>query len=114
MAERLAGSLGCCPVHGIRLICALCDVDWTPSAAEKAETEALLQRTTLYHLTWPTWPCMRCDTQDVALCPDCYEPVCDQAVAGLTPEQEVRYGELLRTQMRLTCMPDPRDDSYGR
>jgi hypothetical protein len=112
MAAQLATRLGCCPIHiGTRLICALCDVQWTALAAEQAETEALLQRTPLYHLRWPTWPCTRCDTQDIALCVDCYDPVADQAFAGLTPEEDERLKALLSRSCRFTFMPDP--DAIG-
>jgi hypothetical protein len=107
MIAQLAVRLGVCPVHSSRLICALCDVQWTATAAEEAETEALLQRTTLHHLTWPAWPCVRCGTPDVALCPECYAPVQDHAFAGLTPAEEARLEALLSASTRYTFLPDP-------
>lgn len=107
LAAHLADRLGCCPIHGTRLICCQCDVAWTASASEKVEVEALVQRTTLYDLQWPTWPCGRCDTQDVAMCVDCYQPVREQAFAGLMPEEEARLSALLDTSLRFTFMPDP-------
>jgi hypothetical protein len=33
-----------CPLHGTRLICALCDVTWTASVGERLEVEALVER----------------------------------------------------------------------
>jgi hypothetical protein len=107
MAEGLAAHAGCCPVHGTRLICAWCDITWTASAHEKVEVEALLERTALYDLTWPMWPCGRCGTQDIALCLDCYEPVREQALASLSSDEGGRLRTLLGTSMRYTCMPDP-------
>jgi hypothetical protein len=107
MAAQLAERLGCCPMHGTTLICCVCNVAWTTSANEQMEVEALLQRTTLYHLTWPTWPCARCGNQDVALCLDCYQPVAEQAFAGLSPAEEARGRELLCKNMRFTRMPGP-------
>jgi hypothetical protein len=114
MVAQLAVRVGCCPIHNhARLICCVCDVDWTASAADKAETEALLQRTTLYHLTWPTWPCARCDTPDVALCLDCYEPVRDQVFAGLTRVEEARLVALVTASARYTFLPDPDVTGHG-
>ena len=43
MTTQLAERIGCCPIHGTRLICALHDVELTSSAAEKAEMEALMR-----------------------------------------------------------------------
>jgi hypothetical protein len=76
--------------------------------------EALLERTALYHLTWPMWPCAQCDTPDVALCLDCYEPVRDQPFAGLTPAEEARCVELLQTHSRYTFLPDPDAADTGK
>jgi hypothetical protein len=106
MATHLAERLGCCPRHGTPLICCLCNVAWTGSAGEEMELEALVERTALSHLTWPSWPCGRCGTQNSALCFDCYDPVNEQAFAGLTPEEEARCGALL-THLRYPGMPDP-------
>jgi hypothetical protein len=105
MATHLAARLGCCPVHGTRLICCRCDVTWTGSAGEEMELEALVERTALSSLTWPMWPCSRCGTPDATLCLDCYDAMDDQAFAGLTPAEEARCGELLR-HLRYTCLPD--------
>jgi hypothetical protein len=102
----LAAHVGCCPIHGMTLICAWCDVTWTASAHEQAEVEALLERTALSDLTWPTWPCARCGTQDAALCFDCHDPVVEQVFAGLTPAEEARLRTLLAS-MRYTCIPAP-------
>jgi hypothetical protein len=111
LASRLADRLGCCPIHGTRLICSQCDVVWTASAAESLEVDALLERSAVSReMTWPSWPCARCGAQDIAMCLDCYDPVADQAFAGLTPEEAARCGELLRTHLRFTCMRDPDDD----
>jgi hypothetical protein len=108
MSTQLAERLGCCPRHGTPLICAFCDVDWTGSAGEKLAVEALVEGScAVQGVTWPTWRCGRCGTQDVALCLDCYEPIREQAFAGLTPAEEARLGELLRRHMRYTCRPDP-------
>jgi hypothetical protein len=106
MAAQLAKHVGCCPVHGTPIICCLCDITWTGSVGEEMELEALVARTALDDLTWPSWPCGRCGAQESALCPDCYEPVREMALAGLTPAEEVRCGELL-TKVRLTGLPDP-------
>jgi hypothetical protein len=105
MVEQLAKHVGCCAIHGIKLICPWCDVVWTASASEEREAETLVERTMLYHLTWPTWPCGRCGAQ--AMCVGCYEPVREQAFAGLSPDEELRLSTLLGTSMRYTCMPDP-------
>ncbi len=115
LASRLADRLGCCPIHGTRLICSQCDVVWSASAAERLEVEALLERSAVSReLTWPAWPCARCGAQDIALCLDCYDPVADQAFAGLTPEQEARCRELLQTYGRFTFMGHPNDDNNQR
>ena len=113
MAEGLATHVGCCPLHGTRLICALHDVAWTASAHEQAEAEALLERTALYDLTWPMWPCARCDTQGVALCLDCYAPVREQALASLSSEEGVRLQTVLGMSARYTCLPDPDAADHG-
>jgi hypothetical protein len=107
LTVRLAAQIHCCPIHGTRLICALHDVAWTASAHEQVEVEALLERTALHDLTWPTWPCARCDTPDVALCLDCYEPVREQAFAGLTSAEAERLGVLCQRSMRYTFLPAP-------
>jgi hypothetical protein len=106
MSTQLAERLGCCPVHGRAMVCCLCDVAWTGSAGEERELEALVERTALPDLTWPSWTCGRCGTPDAMLCVDCYGPVSDEAFAGLTPAEEARCGELL-TYLRYTCLPDP-------
>jgi hypothetical protein len=113
MVAQLAQHAGCCPVHGTRLVCAQCDVTWTGSTGEEAEVEALVERTALRHLTWPTWPCGRCGAQDIALCLDCYEPVRDQTFAGLIPAEEARCGELV-THLRYTFLPDPDAADTGK
>jgi hypothetical protein len=113
MAAQLAQHVGCCPLHGTRLICACCDVVWTASAHEQAEVEALLERTALYDLTWPMWPCARCDTEDVALCLDCYAPVREQALAALSPEEGVRLQTVLGLSARYTFLPDPDAADHG-
>jgi hypothetical protein len=114
MAAQLAARVGCCPIHGTRLVCALCDVVWTASPSVERETDALMQRTALYQMTWPTWPCGHCHTPDSAMCIDCYEPVREQAFVGLTPEEEARYAELLARTMRYTFLPEPSDDGRER
>jgi hypothetical protein len=103
MTARLAVRLGVCPVHATRVVCCVCDVQLTSSAAEEAEMEALLERAAVPLVTWP---CARCDTQDAALCVDCQEAVADQAFAGLTPAEEARLSALLSTHVRYTFVPD--------
>jgi hypothetical protein len=105
MTTQLAERIGCCPIHGTRLICALHDVELTSSAAEKAEMEALMRLDV--KPTFVTWPCARCHAANVALCLDCYEPVADQMFAGLTPAEEARLVELAKKTARFTFMPDP-------
>ena len=61
-----------------------------------------------------TWPCGRCDTQEVAMCVDCYQPVREQAFAGLMPEEEARLSALLDTSLRFTCMPDRDAADHGQ
>lgn len=108
LTARLAVQANCCPRHGTRLICALCDVHWTASAGEKMEVEALVDRSlAVQSVAWPRWPCGRCDTQDVALCIDCSQPTSDQAFAGLTPAEEARLVTLLDGVVHLTCLPAP-------
>jgi len=104
MVAQLAQHAGCCPVHiGTRLICAWCDVTWTGSSGEKMEVEALVERSlAVQGVTWPMWPCARCGTQDAALCLDCYDPVKDEAFAGLTPKEEARLLALCERSMRYT------------
>jgi hypothetical protein len=115
LAGRLAGHLFCCPIHpGTQLICAVCDVRWTGSAAEQVEAEALLERTALHHLTWQTWPCGRCDTQDVAMCVECYAHICEsEALDGLTPDEDERLRALLGASVRLTVKPDATEGHEG-
>ena len=108
MAEGLAIHVGCCPLHGTRLICALCDVAWTASASERLEVEALALRSLdAQVLLLQAWPCGRCETQEVALCLDCYEPVREQAYAGLTPAEAERLQVLCQRSMRYTFLPAP-------
>jgi hypothetical protein len=108
MAEGLAAHVGCCPLHGTRLICAFCDVTWEASAGERLEVEALVERSLATQgVPWPTWPCGRCDTQESALCLDCYEPVKDQAFAGLTLAEEARLLTLCERTVRYTFLPAP-------
>jgi hypothetical protein len=114
MAEGLAAHVGCCPLHGTRLICALCDVTWTASVGERLEVEALVERSLATQgVTCRAWPCGRCGTQDIALCVDCHEPFQEQAFAGLSPEEAVRLRTLLGTTLRYTFMPDPDAADYG-
>jgi hypothetical protein len=110
LAGHLADRLGCCPVHGTRLICALCDVAWTGTAAEHVEVEALSDRTALNDLEWPTWPCGRCRAE--AMCLDCYDPVADQAYAGLTAEERARFQGLLG-HVVITFRPESADGRHG-
>jgi hypothetical protein len=107
MVAQLAQHAGCCPVHGTRLICAWCDIADTGAVREQLERDALVARSALYDLAWPAWPCGRCDTQDSALCLDCYEPVKDQAFAGLTPAEEARLLTLCERTVRYTFLPAP-------
>ena len=113
MAGKLAVHVGCCPIHGGRLICAICDVTSRASPREQAELEGLIARTPLYQRdargepTCPVWPCGRCHAENIALCLDCYEPVADQMFAGLTPAEEARVVELAKKTARFTFMPDP-------
>jgi hypothetical protein len=106
MAAQLAERLGCCAIHGTRLVCCLCDVAWNGSAGEERELDGLLGRAAVSHVTWPTWRCGRCGTPDAAFCVDCYAPVSDEAFAGLTPVEATRCEELLGS-FRYTCLPDP-------
>ncbi len=115
MGEQLAKQVGCCPLHGTRLICALCDVAWTASAGERLEVEALAERSLATQgMPCQAWPCGRCGTQDIALCVDCHEPVADQVFAGLTPAEAERLQVLCQRSLRYTFLPDPRDDGPGR
>ena len=103
MADGLAAHVGCCPLHGTRLICAFCDVTTCGSAAEHLEMEALVERSlAAQDMPCPTWPCARCGTKDSALCLDCYEPVREQRFAGLTPEEEACLLALCERSMRYT------------
>jgi hypothetical protein len=115
MAEGLAAQAGCCPIHGMTLICALCDVTWTASAGERLEVEALVERSLATQgVTCRAWPCGRCGTQDIALCLDCFEPIREQPVfAGLTAAEEARLGELLGRSLRYTFLPDPDAADHG-
>ncbi len=113
MAAQLAKHLGCCPLHGIPLICAFCDVTTCGSAAAHLEMDALLDRAEVSRMTWPTWPCARCGTTDSALCPDCYAPVREQAFAGLMPEEDARLRTLIGTTLRFTGMLDPDAADHG-
>jgi hypothetical protein len=115
MAEGLATHVGCCPLHGTRLICACCDVTMCGSAAEHLEMEALAKRSLATQgMTCRAWPCRRCGTQDIALCVDCHDAVADEAFAGLTPGEAERLQVLCQRSMRYTCLPAPRDDGPGR
>jgi hypothetical protein len=114
LTARLAAQAHCCPIHGIRLVCAVCEVASTASRSEEVEIEGLLERTALYQLPWQAWPCARCGAQDIALCLDCYAPVADQAFVGLTPDEAARYAELLIRTMRYTFLPELGDDGRGR
>jgi hypothetical protein len=113
MSTQLAAHARCCPVHGTPLICCRCDVVWTGSAGEHCEVEALVARSALYDLTWPTWPCDRCDGEETALCVECYAPVRGQALVGLTPAEAARCVALLRTHLRVTGLPDPEAADRG-
>jgi hypothetical protein len=112
LTARLAVQANCCPHHGGRLICPFCDVVSTASASEDAEMEGLLERTALYDLACPSWPCGRCGAE--AMCLDCYEPFSDQAFVGLTPGEQARCAELLARTMRYTFLPEPSDKDRGR
>jgi hypothetical protein len=108
LAGHVAERLGCCPIHGTTLICALCDMVWTGSDSEFTEVEALLDRTALHHMTWRTWPCARCDTQDAAMCAACYGHIREpEALAGLAPEEDARLRVLLGTSLRRMGRTDP-------
>jgi hypothetical protein len=108
MAAQLAARVGCCPIHGThQLICAFCDVTTCGSAAEHLEMDALLDRAEVSRMPCPTWPCARCGTKDSALCLDCYEPVREQAFAGLTPAEAERLQVLCQRSMRYTFLPAP-------
>jgi hypothetical protein len=112
LAGHLADRLGCCPIHGTRLICAACDVTWAGSAAEHVEVEALSDRTALNGLEWPSWPCGRCGAQDSAMCLDCGGPTDDQAYAGLTAEERARFQGLLG-HLVITGRPGSADGRHG-
>jgi hypothetical protein len=114
LTARLAAQAHYCPIHGTPLVCALCDVRSTASPREEVEMDGLMERTALAQLTYPVWPCARCDSPDAALCADCYQPFSDQAFVGLTPDEEARYAELLIRTMRYTFLPEPSDDSHER
>jgi hypothetical protein len=109
LARHLADRGGCCPVHGTQLLCPLCDLVWTGAAAEEREIEGLAVWATVTgdQETSP-WRCHRCRAE--AMCPDCYEPVADQAWAGLTPEEQARVHDLSLRYRVSRPLDDPAED----
>ena len=111
LASHLADRLGLCPIHGTRLICPLCDVVWTGSAAEHLEVEGLAARaaaTAPGPQSTSPWRCARCGAE--AMCVDCCEAVHEPFDAGLTPKEQARFRELLPRTMAIKFRGKPDDD----